>query len=265
MTIDNSMNSISSLNSTQNSTLEKVATSLAVNSAADNSSTLSIATNLDAQRSTLNQSLSNVNSGIAMSSIAQGGISEQKNILEEINTLTLQAMNGTTSTEGRDAIKNQISSYMEQFDAIADATNYNGQQLLTGEQKDLSIVTDEDSTIEMRSAETKSISSSIKSFLSDFTTNPESMSNLLNATQNGTTQLSQTASEFAAAAGQMESAGRTALSSQTSLAEASSTLVDVDYGKAVSDFSKTNIMAQIGMLASTQANAIQARNVSLLS
>ncbi len=261
----NTSNNINSINNVQNSALERIATGLAINSASDNSSTLAIVDALEAQRSTLNQSLGNVNSGIAMSNIAQGGITEQKNILNEVNTLTLEAMNGTTNQEGREAIKDQISSYMEQFDAIAQNTNYNGQQLLSGEEKDLSIITDEDSTIEMKSTETKDISDTIKSFLNNFTTSSTARENLLNATKDGMTQLSQKEGQFASAAVQMESAGRNALSSEAALAEASSTLIDVDYGKAISDFSSSNLMAQIGILASTQANAIQQRNVALLS
>ncbi len=258
-------NNLSAVSNVQNSTLERIATGLVINQASDDASSLSISTVLESQRSTLNQSLSNINSGIAMSNIAQGGISEQKNILENINTLTLQAMNGTTSVEGKEAIKEQISKYLEQYDAIAESTNYNGQQLLTGEETDLSIVTGDDNTIDMKTEETKDVSASIKSFLADFTTNPASMANMLDATQTGMSQLSGVESQFASASVQMESAGRTALSTEASLAEANSTLTDVDYGKAVTDFSKTNIMSQIGILASVQANAIQQRNVALLS
>jgi len=263
----NSVNNygIDSVGNAQSSALEKIATGLSINSASDNSSSLAIATNLNVQRSTLNQSLSNVNSGIAVSNIAQGGINEQKNILEKIQTLSLQASSSTTSQDGKEAIKNDISHFLDQFNAIASSTTYNGQQLLTGDEKDLSVITDTDDTINMNSVETKSISSSIGSFLDTFTTNEQSLNNLFDATKNGLAKLSELETQFASSSTQLASAGRTALSAQTSIAQANSSIQDIDYGKAVSDFSKSNITAQIGLLAATQANAIQARNVALLS
>ncbi len=263
----NTNNNLNSISNTQNSALERIATGLAINKASDDSSSssLSIAAALESQRSTMYQALENINSGIAMSNIAQGGLREQSNILNEINTLSLQAMNGTTSAEGKEAIKEQISSYLDQFDAIAQSTNYNGEQLLTGDQQDLSIVTSDDSIITMQSEETKSVSQDIRSFLNNFTVDTDSMNNLFNANSEGMNKLSEFASNFSASSNQMESSGRTAIASQTSLAQASSNILEIDYAKEVTDFSKSNLMAQIGLLASTQANALQQRSVFLLS
>ncbi|MCK5110991.1 MAG: flagellin [Arcobacteraceae bacterium] len=261
----NTNNNLNSISNTQNSALERISTGLAINKASDDSSSLSIAAALGSQRSTMYQALENINSGIAMSNIAQGGLREQSNILNEINTLSLQAMNGTTSAEGKEAIKGQISSYLDQFDAIAQSTNYNGEQLLAGNQQDLSIVTGDDSIINMQSEETADISQNIRSFLDDFTVNPNAMSNLFDATKAGMGKLSEFSSNFSASSNQMESSGRTAIASQTSLAQASSNIMEVDYSREVTDFSKNNLMAQIGLLASTQANAVQQRSVSLLS
>ncbi len=261
----NSTNNINSINNAKNSALDRVSTGLAISKASDNSSTLSIATNLESQRSTMHQALGNINSGIAMSNIAQKGIQEQSNILNEINTLALEAMSGTTSVQGKESIKEQISKYLNQFDAIAQSTSFGGEQLLTGEIKDLSVISSDDSIIKMYSEETKSVSQSIRAFLDDFSTNTSSMNSLFSANQNGMDKLAEFASNFSASANQMESSARTALSAEISLSQASSTLVDVDYSQGVTDFSKNNLMSQIGLLASTQANAIQQRNVALLS
>ena len=263
----NSVNNhgINSVQNTASSALEKVATGLAINSASDNASSLAIASNLETQRSTLNQSLANVNSGIALTNIAQDGLNGQKKLLENIHTLSIEALSGTNSADSLNSIKSDIASNLEQFNNIAQSTQYNGTKLLSGDEKDLSIITDENENIDIHSVDTQNISDTISGFLDNFSSGSQGVNNLLNATNNGLDNLSQFTSDFASASLQSQIAGKTTLSTQTSIAQASSTLVGVDYGKAISDFSKSNIISQIGLLASTQANAIQQRNVALLS
>ncbi len=265
MSIDSINNNVGVINSTHSSSLERIASGLAINKASDNSSSLSIADNIDSQRSVMHQALENINSGIAMSNIAQDGLSQQKDILNEIKVLTLQASTATTSDEGREAIGTQISKFLDQFDQVAQNATYNSERLLTGDQKDLSVITDEDSSISMETKETKTISDKIRNFLGNFATDLNAINNLRDATNEGINEVQSFASEFASSANQMESSGRSAISAQTSLAEANSSILDADYSKEITDFSKTNLMAQIGMLAASQANAVQQRSVALLS
>ncbi len=267
MNIDSSYTSLQNVNDLQSTSLEKIGTALAINKASDNASGLAIADALGSQKSSVSQALENMNSGIAMSNIAQSGISSQKEILENIKTETLKAMNGTTSQEGREAIQQQISKYVEQYEMIASSTTYNDTALLktTGGSDDDISITDTDSTIEMEKADTTSISDTLKSFLGDFDKNPTSMQNMLNAVDQGMTKLATYASDFGSASNAMESSARNSISTEVELAKAQSTILDVDYSKEVSDFSKTNIMSQMGLIMQTQANAQQQRNIDILS
>jgi len=251
----------------QGASLEKLSSAMAINSASDDASSLAIATNLGVQESGLSQTLENMNSGIAMSNIAQSGLSSQKDILENIKTLTLQAMNGTTSQEGREAIKNEINKNIEQYDSITSATTYNGQNLLetAGDTSDDISIMGEDSAIQMSKVDTSSLSDTLKSFMGDFSTSRASMEGLLDAVDNGQNELASFQSDFASSSNAMESNARNALSEQTNIASAKSTILDIDYGKAMGDFSKSNILSQIGTIVQSQANAVQMRNISLLT
>jgi len=91
------------------------------------------------------------------------------------------------------------------------------------------------------------------------------MQNMLNAVDQGMTKLATYASDFGSASNAMESSARNSISTEVELAKAQSTILDIDYSKEVSDFSKTNIMSQMGLIMQTQANAIQQRNIDLLS
>ena len=79
-----------------------------------------------------------------------------------------------------------------------------------------------------------------------------------------TDELNETQSEFASTENQLESSARNSISEQVNLAKASSAIVDVDFGKEINDFSKANILTQVGYLVSTQANAAQEQNLKLL-
>lgn len=266
MTINNT-NTLNDVNYTQNNLLEKISTGLAINQASDDASGMAIADSLGFQNNSISQAIENVNSGIAMSNIAQGAISSQKDILEDINTLTIQAMNGTTSIEGKEAIANQINKYIEQYEQIANTTNYNGEQLLKtsgGVSDDISIVGDE-SIVAMQKTNTISVTDQLKTLMTDFTTNPDSMENILNVVDNGMDTLSSAASEFGSASNSLESMARGYMTSQTNIANAQSSIMDFDFAKGISDFQKTNIQSQVGYLAQSQANAVQSRIVTLLS
>ena len=269
MTINNTQNyNLDGISSARDSALQKVATGLLINQASDNASGLAIADQLRTESGGLRQAIENINSGIAMSNIAQGAMDEQTKILENIKTETLKAMNGTTSQEGIDAIANQLDKYIEQFDAIAQQTNYNGKQLLTTSgdpvSDDLSVST-EDSTISLSSADTTSISDSLKTLMTDFRTNPDSRSAMLEAVDNGMSDLSSMQSSFASASNAMESSARTYLNAQTNIENAQSVIRDLDYANGIANFNKTDLQAQIGSLIQSQANAVQSRVVSLLS
>ncbi|MEA3288725.1 MAG: flagellin [Campylobacterota bacterium] len=266
MDINTSYN-IQGLSGVQANSLEKIGSALAVNKAADDASGLAISDNLGLQKSSLTQSIENMNSGIAMSMIAQGGMREQESLLENIKTETLKSMNGTMSQDDRSAIAEQISKYIQEYERISESTNYNGQKLLETQgdtTDDISIVSD-DSIIEMSKADTKSISEKLKSFMSDFATNSESRDGLLDAINEGMDQLAVYASDYGSAQNQFESYARNAMSTEKEIASAKSTILDIDYSKEVSDFSKTNLQTQIGYLMQTQANALQAKNIALLS
>ncbi|MBD3843341.1 MAG: hypothetical protein IE909_15960, partial [Campylobacterales bacterium] len=122
-------NNIQGFVGVQSSSLERISSALAINKASDDASSLAIAASLGVQQSSLSQSLSNYNSGIAMSNIAQSGIAQQKSILEEIQTETLKSTNGTMSEADKTSISNNINKLLDQYEQIASSTNYNGEKL----------------------------------------------------------------------------------------------------------------------------------------
>jgi flagellin len=96
--------------------LEKLGSALAINKASDDPAGLTIGSSLGVEKSSLSQAVENMNSGIAMSTIAQGGLSKQEELLENIKVETLKTMNGTMNQSDKDIIAKQISKYIDQYD-----------------------------------------------------------------------------------------------------------------------------------------------------
>lgn len=271
MTINNNpstYNSITNLNSVNNTALERIATGLLINQASDNAAGLAIADQLRTEGSTLSQTIDNANSGIAMANIAQGGMREQQNILDEIKTLTIQANNGTTSAEGRDAIAKQINKYIDQYENIAEQTTYNGTQLLKSSgdpaSDDLSI-SGEEEIVSLQVADTTSISDKLRNIMTDFTTNPDSRKALIGMIDESTTKLSAMEGDFGSAANALQSSVRNYMTAQTNIANAESVIRDLDFTNGIANFNKTNLLSQAGYFAQVQSNAVQSRVLGLLS
>jgi flagellin len=112
------------------SSLEKLSSGLRINKAADDASGMAIADKLRTQASSLGQGIANANSGSALIQIADKALGEQSNILDTVKTKLIQAATSTTSSEGREAIRKDITKLLGQLDDISTTTNYNGINLL---------------------------------------------------------------------------------------------------------------------------------------
>ena len=117
-------------NKTISSSLEKLSTGHRINKASDDASGLAIADKLRTQASGLTIAVQNVNSAISLTQIADKAMAEQSNIIDTVKSKLIQASTATTSAEGRESIRKDISKLLEQLDNIANQTNYNGTQLL---------------------------------------------------------------------------------------------------------------------------------------
>ena len=88
MNIDSSYVNAYNVGEVNQTSLERIGSALAINKASDDPAGSAIGAALGVEKSGISQSVENMNSGIALTNIAQSGLSEQKNILENIKTAT---------------------------------------------------------------------------------------------------------------------------------------------------------------------------------
>ena len=260
-------------NSIANS-LEKLSTGLKINKASDDASGLAIADKLRTQVTSINQGVSNGNSAIALLQIADKSMAEQSKILDTVKSKLIQANTDTTSADGREAIRKDITKLLTQLDNIAVQTNYNGTSLLQASRTDTAAKTalsfqvgensgDLISTSTVRSNTSGYALATLKGLAADGLTKVVATSGQAKV-DTAITKLNGYRGDIGSTQNQVESAVRNLMTQSTNIKAAESVIRDVDYAEESANFNKLNIISQAGSYAISQSNATQQNVLRLL-
>ena len=260
-------------NSIANS-LEKLSTGLKINKASDDASGLAIADKLRTQVTSINQGVSNGNSAIALLQIADKSMAEQSKILDTVKSKLIQANTATTSSDGRESIRKDITKLLTQLDNIAVQTNYNGTSLLQASRTDTAAKTalsfqvgensgDLISTSTVRSNTSGYALGTLKALTTGGLTKALASSNQA-LVDTAITTLNGYRGDIGSTQNQVESAVRNLMTQATNIKNAESVLRDVDYAEESANFNKLNIISQAGSYAISQSNAVSQNVLRLL-
>ena len=285
MIINTNVSSISAQEAASNTnarignSLEKLSSGLRINKAADDASGLAIADKLRTQATSINQGVDNGNSAVTLLQIADKSMSEQSNILDTVKAKLIQANTDTTSADGRESIRKDITKLLEQLDNIAEQTNYNGTALLqagTGSaasqiavQGGLTFQIGESNadTISTASIQSNTVGLSLQG-LTTLTAADSLTSTLASSLQTDVdtaiTTLNGYRGDIGSTQNQVESAVRNLMTQSTNVQAAESIIRDVDYAEESANFNKQNIISQAGSYALSQANSVQQNVLRLL-
>jgi len=112
--------------------LEKLSSGYRINRAADDAAGLGISEKMRAQIRGNSQAIRNAQDGISMIQTAEGAMDEVHGILQRMRELGVQAANDTYDSAARTSIGTELVQLRTEIDRIANATQFNGQNLLTG-------------------------------------------------------------------------------------------------------------------------------------
>ena len=112
--------------------LERLSSGYKINRAADNAAGMAISSKMRTQIRGLGQASTNASDGISIIQTAEGALNEVSNMLQRIRELSVQAANGTNTTNDRAAIQQEIDELREEIDRIGDNTEFNTKKLLDG-------------------------------------------------------------------------------------------------------------------------------------
>lgn len=282
MRINTNVSSLTAQEAAQNTTktitssLEKLSTGLRINKASDDASGLAIADKLRTQATSINQGISNGNSAVSLLQIADKSMAEQSNILDTIKSKLIQANTATTSADGRESIRKDISKLLTQLDNIAGQTNYNGTYLLQSGAGSAGIAASTALVFQVgeKAADTitnEAVQSNTTGLgLTDLaglsasgltTTIAGAQQTVVDA---AITKLNGYRGNIGSTQNQVESAVRNLMTQATNVKAAESIIRDVDYAQESANFNKQNIISQAGSYAISQANAVQQNVLRLL-
>nr|WP_301272818.1 MULTISPECIES: flagellin [unclassified Halomonas] len=124
------MNNLRSSQQAMQTSMERLSSGLRINSAKDDPAGQAIANRMGAQIRGMNQAIRNTNDGISMVQTAEGSLDLINDSLQRIRELSVQALNGTNSSEDRASIQLEIDQRLEEIDRVAKQSNFNGIKLI---------------------------------------------------------------------------------------------------------------------------------------
>ena len=113
-------------------TMEKLASGYRINRAGDDAAGLQVSEKLRAQIRGSQKALDNVQDGINMLNIADGAYQSITDAVQRLRELAVQAANDTYSSAQRSAMQIEYNSLASGITQMAEATEFNGLNLLNG-------------------------------------------------------------------------------------------------------------------------------------
>jgi flagellin-like hook-associated protein FlgL len=257
-------NNISTLNSSSSLQLEKSSSSSKVNSSSKDALNLNI-NDYNKKRDELSLNVQSLNNGIAASKIAQNSIEKQQEYLSNIQ----DKLEKISNYEDKNDVKQSINQDLRSFNQIAYETKFNKESLLVVnnyDEKTSIDVNTKSSNFSIEKPNTATYANEIFETVNNSNLNdPNALNGVISKVANSAIQLQNTFEEFTEFGNRLETSARETIKDQINLYNENKFNKDKNFGNESSDFSKSNVNANVGYLAASQANIVQEQSVRLLS
>ena len=264
MDINSINNNISTLNTSSSLHLEKASSSKSINKISEDSTNLYIS-EYNKKRDELSLNVQSLNEGIAVTKIAQNSIEKQQDYLKNIQT----KLENANSYENKNDLKQSINEDLRSFNQVAYETKFKRESLLAKDYYDEKATLDvntKNSNFSIEKPNTPDYANEIFELAnkSDLN-NPNELNELSSKVNDSSNQLQNTYNKFTEFGNKLEYSARETIKEQVDLYNENKINKDRNFGKESLDFSKTNVNSNLGYLAASQANIVQAQSVRLLS
>lgn len=111
---------------------ERLSSGFRINRGADDAAGYAISEVLRADIRSLAQARRNVNDGVSLVEVAEGGLHEINNIMIRLRELSIQAASDTIGSRERQYLNQEFFQLKDEVDRIAMGTEFNGTRLLSG-------------------------------------------------------------------------------------------------------------------------------------
>ena len=255
-------NILNKVNKNKASNLERLSSGLRINKASDDAAGLAISEKMRAQISGMKQSVRNASDGQALLQTAEGALGEIGSILQRVRELTVQASNDTNSDAERTAIKGEIDELVAQIDSISTQTNFNGVDLIAGGATlNIQIGANSDDSLEITFTDIDSASLGVDAITID---SFDDASAALDDIDAALETINEERAKLGAQVNRLDFTINNLNTSIENLTDAESRIRDIDMAAEMVEFSKNNVLAQVGNSMLAQANAMPQSVLQLL-
>ncbi|MCL2183536.1 MAG: flagellin [Chitinispirillia bacterium] len=112
--------------------LERLATALRINSAADDAAGLAISGQMEGQARGLDMASRNASDSISMLRTGEGALAQTQDSLQRMRELAVQASNGIYTDSDRGQLQAEMNQLRTEIDRIGNTTEFNTRKLLDG-------------------------------------------------------------------------------------------------------------------------------------
>jgi flagellin len=238
--------------------LERLSSGLRINRAGDDAAGLAISENLKAQIRGLKQASRNAQDGVSLIQVAEGALNEISSILIRLRELSVQAASDTIGPVERQFLNVEYDQLVSEIDRIADGTEFNGTQLLsgTGSILDFQVGTRNDPNIDRLSFDASKADANAAALGVNLTSvaDKASAQNSLSAIDSAIVSISAMRADFGAVQNRLQSTISNLAVSVENMSAANSRIRDVDVAEETAELTKNNILLQAGSSVLAQAN-----------
>ncbi|MCG7407985.1 flagellin [Paenibacillus sp. ACRRX] len=257
MSAYNAHRQLTTNNTQQGKSLEKLSSGYRINRAADDAAGLAISEKMRNQIRGLEQASKNALDGISLIQTAEGALNETHAMLQRMAELYTQGANEVLTTSDTAKIDAEIAQLTEQIDAVATQTSFNTKNLLgTAAPGDITfqVGANKDETIKLTltKATAKDLGVDKLDKLDD-ASNAKAAGNL-EKVQEAINKVSENRSGLGAVQNRLEHTINNLGTTAENLQAAESRIRDVDMAKEMSTFTKNNILNQAATAMLAQAN-----------
>lgn len=249
--------------------LERLSSGYRINRAGDDAAGLAISENLRAQIRGLKQASRNAQDGVSLVQVAEGSLNEISSILIRLRELSVQAASDTIGPVERQFLNVEYDQLVSEIDRIADGTEFNGTQLLsgTGSILDFQVGTRNDPNIDRLSFDASKADANSAALGVNLTAvaDKASAQNALSAIDQAIVSVSAMRADFGAIQNRLQSTISNLAVSMENMSAANSRIRDVDVAEETAELTRNNILLNAGTSVLAQANQTAQTALTLLN
>ena len=256
-----SMQAQSSLNKVNRESQEsfaKLSSGQRITKAADDAAGLAISEKLKAEIRSAQQANRNVNDGVSLVQVAEGGLNETSNILVRMRELAIQSSSDTVGDSERGMANLEYQQLKSEMDRISQVTEYNGKKLLNGSDNkiDFQVGTGADEFKDRISLDTSVINSGIEAMGVEGVdvSSKEGAQSSLGALDSAIEKVSGQRAVLGSLQNRLTSTSNNLQVYTENMSAANSRIRDVDYAEESAKQARNQILTSAGTSVLAQAN-----------